>query len=159
MGTATHDELLARLEAASAGSREMDWRIAEAFSIPEPWRVAIGIWPPFVPGSRYDKEIPSFTTSLDAALALAERVLPDLFWDLSCHAIISGERQHHAEVFPEVATVEQPSFSGHAPTPALALCIAILKARTAVEADSVGVSEANAHTPESPRNPGQGDGG
>lgn len=30
---------------------------------------------------------------------------------------------------------------------------------TAVEADAVGMSEANAPTPESPRNPGQGDGG
>lgn len=83
-------ELVERLDVASEGSRELDWRIAEMFAIPEPWRVAVGVWPPFVPGSKYDKEIPSFTTSLDAALALAERVLDPLTALGLLHAIIEA---------------------------------------------------------------------
>jgi hypothetical protein len=66
----------------------------------------------------------NFTASLDAALALVERVLPG--WDI-CLSRVKGD-----EAVTWNAVVGEPdSFSGSeatSPTPALALCLAALKA-------------------------------
>ncbi|NEI71069.1 hypothetical protein GR212_15930 [Rhizobium lusitanum] len=67
-------DLIAKLESADGASRELDWRIAEAFDIPEKW-MRSSDWPPFMVGSKFDKGIPAFTGSLDAAAKLAERLL------------------------------------------------------------------------------------
>lgn len=133
--------LVEKLEAAEVGNVSLDREVFAAAG----YRVGffpMDSCPYWVNDDRPDEVFPTdrecLTTSLDAALALAERVLPDLFWDLSCHAIISGERQHHAEVFPDTAVVEKAGFYGHAPTPALALCIAILKARLSLTLEGEG---------------------
>ena len=76
---------------------------------------------------------PNYTASLDAALALAERVLPG--WEFGTYISrpdVHGNRQTKIEarrwqdVAPEYAFA---CASSSARTPALALCIAILKAR------------------------------
>jgi hypothetical protein len=64
-------DLIARLEAAEVGSRDLDAAI---------WLLVVE---KPRPGGKVDRDMfgrwPAFTTSLDAALALAERVLPGCF--------------------------------------------------------------------------------
>jgi len=88
----TPTDLIERLEGASVGSRELDGRIWMALFDPEPGNYFVSLememWPSGVPGEVLStssgqaladtlKPIPvgKFTTSLDAALALAERVV------------------------------------------------------------------------------------
>lgn len=110
--------LIERLEAAEVGSRELDAAI---------WYALIETC-----GGKPDKDMigrwPDYTTSLDAALALAERVLPGWHWELDN---VGGS--------PYAANLTNPvgrflicgdtEVYSTAPTPALALCIAILKAK------------------------------
>ena len=64
--------------------------------------------------------------SLDAALALAERVLPPMPWTVSrFHRDRAAEYQAALWMDPD----SDPAGKGRGSTPALALCIAILKAR------------------------------
>lgn len=112
--------LIERLEKAIGPDRELDWRIAEKFDIPERWPTS-ALWPPFMPKSKYDKSIPAYSASIDAAVALVERVLPGWTWTLD-----SGS---------STATLwEQDSAPEHlhqvrGATPSLALCLAILRAK------------------------------
>lgn len=71
--------------------------------------------------------IPPVTTSLDAALALAERVLPGGY---TVRADIDSDRSD-ISIDPPWKSLNGPPrpFFGIAKTPALALCIAILKAQ------------------------------
>lgn len=99
-----HAELIARLEAAEVGSRELDvcmWEVSDGWqNVHRP---------------------PCVTTSLDAALAMAERVLP------GCRCI--AERDHDGTGWACVrASEDSERFMTDAATPALALCIAILRA-------------------------------
>ena len=125
-------DLIARLEAAEVGSRELDEAISTAMCDSK-FRTCIeglsdeqgGMWM-----YEFEGHAPSsalrVTTSLDAALALAERVLDgdfsyDLFHDFGgynrakVHGITDGP----------------VSGEGKAETMPLALCIAILKAKDA----------------------------
>lgn len=113
----TTQDLIARLEGAEAGGTELDgliWRALFVTDISNAGGVIAdagkGLSGPF-------------TTSLDAALALAERVMPGCRRDLIVHAdtvaVIYHERA--PEGFAEAA----------AQTPALALCISILRAHSA----------------------------
>lgn len=135
------EELIAELEKADGPNRDLDWRIAEIFDIPDAWPETAS-WPPFMAGSKFDKDIPLFTSSLDAAVALVERVLPgaqiSLFvGHLTAAKDGSGSR---AQVMrgkgpkcPDTG-IRWPKLHGecfHAPTPALALCIAVLRAKLA----------------------------
>lgn len=111
-------ELVARLEAASVGSRDIDQLIDMAFptdGAPPGYRWALDL-------------IPRYTTSLDAALALAERVLPGWHWGLSKTGACLLDDKEETEVRVNIAHK----------APALALCIAILKARTAAETGAAG---------------------
>ena len=121
-------ELVARLEAASVGSRELDaliWPLHPGFKRQS--------------GQHYTDEAlerewrqiaaPDYTTSLDAALALAERVLPGVrvVTDSACKEtgrpaagfVFSQQGEKINGVMNDGATV------------ALALCASILKASTA----------------------------
>lgn len=66
---------------------------------------------------------PNLTTSLDAAIALCERVLPDPFWGLHTNRVVANV--YHADV-----GTRQPhrTWLGSADIPATALCIALLRA-------------------------------
>lgn len=136
-----HSGLIERLEAAEVGSRELDAEIWFALFEPDIDRVAIETIiyqgePREVVhcelGSRWADErqppIGGFTTSLDAALALAERVLPDAEW-----MVLFNPR--HGETGSTYIGLDGGEFKintvKRGKAPALALCIAILKAKTA----------------------------
>jgi len=153
-------EIVARLEAASVGSREIDGLLARHFCWhrvePRHMRGSAGGWiapEDFIGlngdgspkldglhGTSIYRDPPRLTQSIDAALALADRVLPGGYW-----------RVHR---LPPLEAVYAPYWATFGPaggqeaatgnTAPLALCIAILKARTAAEADAVGRSEATA---------------
>ena len=131
-------ELIARLEAAEVGSRELGRDILVALNVVreiEPclfygagnedvWHFgdaieAEGLW----------HVLPDPSSSLDAALALAERVLPLGSWRI----------EREGSVFWAKIWWDREGKAGHkyadAKTPALALCTAILKAKSH-EADS-----------------------
>lgn len=122
-------DLIARLEAAKEGSRELDALIfTEVFEAElRPWsptrRVRTLWW--FKRNSeqvlRYGKDShPHYTTSLDAALTL----VPE---NMRIELIGSGSAWR-CEVRHFTAYERVAEYFG-APTPALALCIAALKAR------------------------------
>lgn len=133
--TADLSALIARLEAAEVGSRELDGAIHDVLC-DDKFRNCIaglsdeqgGMWM-----YEFEGHAPSsalrVTQSLDAALALAERVLPEVFWEMSCRAIINGQKQYGVTLWPEDMEAGVEGAHGHAPTPALALVIAILRAK------------------------------
>jgi hypothetical protein len=116
--------LIERLEKAESGSRELDAEIAchidgrRFQAIDRADRVIFNVdgvgWPVW----RSLKEIPHYTTSLDAALTL---VPEGLWFSVGCE-----------NDFTPVATVyaQNEQFDAFASSPALALCIAALKARS-----------------------------
>ena len=132
-------ELIERLEAASEGSRPLDWLIAEELG-DEAFRLKAAAWPPFAPGSKIDKDIPAFTTSLDAIVALIDRKLTG--W------IIERIGEHvfadHRAKGPFMATLRtSPVLTGltfaqchYARSRPLALCIAFLRALQAQQETS-----------------------
>lgn len=129
--TADLSALIARLEAAEVGSRELDAHVevaVRAFEAAETglsrehwakWIVSRDFW---VEDEHTAYQPTPVTTSLDAALALAERVLPGWDWQITKGAdeMALACVQHSRRVSgPEVC----------ASTPALAICIAILRAK------------------------------
>lgn len=100
--------LLARIESATGPDRELDSEIAFALTPPD---AEIGLL------------ALNYTASLDAVIALCERVLPGWSW-----AVDSGYAANHHKSHAEAWTGDDEG-SGDAATPALALCAAIIKAR------------------------------
>lgn len=144
--------LVEKLEAAEVGSRALDWAIAEMFGdVPEHevrkigmgygWNREPGRFALYRPKDSEGRSVemwqaPQVTTSLDAALALAERVLPgdpdfqptgpSVGWKINLYRGMVP-----APLGGWIATVRRHAsdgFDGSAPTPALALCAAILRA-------------------------------
>lgn len=124
----TLDALIARLEKAEDGDRELSCSIAKAVG----WRPEDG-----APGSTTSSPwawCPDFTSSIDAALGLVERVLPGWMvvnlceWDSD----ILRSRGPWTCTLKKLGT--QDDFTAdkgqcpHAPTPALAVCLATLRA-------------------------------
>ena len=140
--TAQLEDLIARLEAAQEGNRELDARIWAAVEGKGQPFVTVG--PPTYDPPRYfcnpHPEINwigydllhmarYYTTSLDAALTL----VPDDWtcWELGSRA---NKMQFRAELSRlEHATAQEEFVWARAPTAPLALCIAALKARAANE--------------------------
>lgn len=132
--TADLSALIARLEAAEVGSRELDDSVViSAFDgeMMDWWdeatqqhQIKAG------DGSRVN--VTPITTSLDAALALAERVLPgwamNVCLDKDRDGTLLGWSSQVARHGLE-GPVGRDRWFGVAPTPALALCIAILRAK------------------------------
>lgn len=124
-------DLIARLEAAEAGSRELDGDVWYAVHEPDVEYGALHIeqtdqGPIEVLtcelGSKYADCVENYTTSLDATLALASRVLPGFGWG----AVQGSGERAKANVTPANA---DHGFTATASTPALALCAAILRAK------------------------------
>lgn len=68
--------LVERVRGLNGPDREVDWRIADATNHPSFEKRFEHMWPPFGPKSKLDRDIPAYTASVDAALALVERVHP-----------------------------------------------------------------------------------
>ena len=114
------NDLIKRLEVATEGSQPLDIAIALKLG----WTTRSGgqgyLYYP--PKSNRNTVVPSYTTSLDAALTL---VPEEAVWAVSCGDDFSGFR---ATVMPKIASADPTAYAA---TPALALCIASLKARDA----------------------------
>jgi len=149
-------ELISRVEAAKGPDREIDAAIWQLV-LPDDYRkargMASGLWPKN--GDREAEErawasraARPFSRSLDAAIALCERVLPGWLWEM---------RQDETRGY--FARVESPDFdcvtweagdkittdilagrdaNAFAPTPALALCLALSTARQRPAPETMG---------------------
>jgi hypothetical protein len=141
-----YDELIAKLETATEGSRELDGEIAlavvrenypDAHFVDEESKDVIQVMPGMTAGA--SSELPRYTTSLDAALLL----VPEEFGWLvrSQHDGLPFANCSHPYSTNNIWIVNgenvslPPEDQGHnharAQTPAIALCIAALKARAA----------------------------
>lgn len=129
-----HAELIARLEAAEVGSRELDALVCVSLGYvgnnqgyaPRNVRISDGDgeWLDYELGPiPYTARIPEVSQSLDAALALALRVLPP---HGPINLGIMGSAVVCIEALDPCADYLSPNV--YAKTPALALCIAILRA-------------------------------
>lgn len=111
-------ELIARLEAAKEGSRELDILVALATT--------------HIYGFDSEEEIagyPSVTTSLDASLALSERVLERWAWEIRVDESGATVQAAPGWWMEGLAAPDEGGVSCDAATPALALCIAVLRAK------------------------------
>lgn len=148
-GNSTAWELIARLEAATEGSRELDcliawcvgwkrWTPSDAkahgtthkkhggWIHPDDVRDGRIVWDS-LHGTEIWRDPPSYTVSLDAARAL----VPDGYdWRVGC--LVGGGRPIFNAVVttPELAAWNWDTGCDSAAGPAMALCIAALKART-----------------------------
>jgi hypothetical protein len=135
--------LIERLEKAEGPDREIDARLCAAlYDIPDPPKAfKLGACPPRRPhhddwqvecwsaaGLVRSYTPANYTASLDAALALVERVLPGWWWSVYCTAGPNPETRDTftAAVFPR--TQVGPPETSRAPTAPLAILIAALKA-------------------------------
>ena len=156
-------ELIARLEAAEAGCRELD---AEIWASLRPEKIKItGIAQPYgdnsgatqvlftLPPKRTElatqkrgdfQHADPVTTSLDAAIALAERVLPGCGWSVSMDDRMGWYQSDIGK--DHYLFAGEPSRS-LARTPALALCIAILKAIQHARSSTAGYEAAGEVSP------------
>jgi hypothetical protein len=140
--------LIQRLEAAGEGSRELDALVNLRFHHDREylWSLSgLNAQRPLWKDIDLDKTVlrcPSeygldrpVTTSLDAALALAERVLPGWDWSVTTITTSFGgvKKVNALIVHPDHPSDKDISTFGEANTPALALCAAILRARSAGE--------------------------
>jgi len=151
-------DLIAKLEKAEAGSRELD---AAIFRLTDARRRQSGyVFPDETPeaarAGKLASHIVAYTTSLDAILALVERELPGWEWltlfnplhgDSGCsYAVLTppGGSGGHSVVHP-----------GNAP--ALALCAAFLRARSASQPRAPQVERAGSRDNQnsSSKEPGQ----
>ncbi len=108
----TLTELLAKVREAKGANYMLEIEIADA----------LGTHPRFSPP-------PQFTASIDAALALVERVMPGCAMNAWIDPTRPEPRRCQADIFPE-----DHSFGGSAPTLPLAICAALLSALIAREA-------------------------
>jgi hypothetical protein len=106
-------DLIKRLEEATAGSADLDREVERALRVVPMGLREDGTWG--------QKQRP-WTASLDAALALAERVLPGWCWMIERHK--NGTATAWLHEWNAYGEGEQVVSN----TPALALCAAILKA-------------------------------
>lgn len=115
-------DLITRLSKLDAPDREVDAEIHALFHET--------IWK-FEDGRKVFRDIPSYTASVDAAIALAERVLPSDFIDIEVN------QRRHMGVLSGRAEICAPNFEAEvrAATPAIALLIALLRAKEASNAD------------------------
>lgn len=115
--------LLSRLEGLTAPDREVDLEVHMSLA---PDLYPEGSW------SWDDKNLPPhLTASLDATVALCERVLPGWSGDIDIGKPIADSGKVGASLFPPGDGWQ--NYSGVGPTPAIALLIAILTALEARE--------------------------
>ena len=109
--------LIAALQNATEGSRELDERIALYVG----WAVQ--------PDGQVQAGMPAYSTSLDAAVAL----VPDgMWWLLGKGRTRPDEPLYGAQIMPSHNDLDVAPYSvGEGHTPALAMCCTALRARSA----------------------------
>ena len=132
----TLPELIKALEDATGPNRELDIAIMSALCpLSEPFMLIgpMGVYTKLpqawgstglcVKDNTHQVEAPKVTASVDAAIALCERVLPDWVWGISKigHALLY-EKTDSEKGYGEKIKVDHP-------VPAIALCLAVLRAR------------------------------
>jgi hypothetical protein len=134
------DSLIERLSVAEVGSRELDAHVEVAVRRVEASRVlpnpaTWAKWEPcrdgYVqdPHTRYASN--PVTTSLDAALALAERVLPGWAWEIRTDLAGASVQAAPSWWLEGLAAPDEGGVSVDGKTSALAVCLGVLKAKEA----------------------------
>lgn len=148
------ETLIARLEAAEVGDLELDIGIGQALGLigegDDPRRLVYTSENGSLTSFGNCFPWPMWTSSLDSALALAERVLPDTegilhnicVWPTVRKGFLSGPS---VRIFRQVRDADaeggwalSPGSTSAAKTAPLALCIAILKARLSLTLEGEG---------------------
>jgi len=124
-------DLIPRLSKLDAPDREVDAEIDRAFGL------LVDIYPLSGPMTDYPEpvgytETRHYTASIDAAIALAERVLPGWYWGITQGDDGEDAMEFQGNVWPSVqpypAELEQ---YGYHKLPAVSLLIALLRAKEA----------------------------
>ncbi len=121
-------DLLARLESAGEGSRELDAEIARVLGHKTVFR--FGDWERSATEDGkfcYWEALPSYTTNLQNALVLVPEGW-DVWFVSRQRQISCGKFTHEPKISAEVMNAEERVERGEASTPALAMCIASLRA-------------------------------
>lgn len=137
------EELIAALEKSTGPDRELDTQIWLLFTDGATRRTthvksATNQWAPYDIDETRDETgkliiVPAYTASIDAAVTLIARVLPNA----NCWGIDKDERGVEAHVQRNgVATGHWAQFAEHPTSPAIALCIAALRAKLSQENDN-----------------------
>jgi len=116
-----HSDLIQRLQDATEGSRELDFDIALSIGWTREWYISCYGWKNPKGQQCSERYVPAFSTSIDAAMTLVPEGHGTVALEItrkSARAAIGNDTQ---EGFVGEAA--------EAPTPALALCIAALKAK------------------------------
>lgn len=131
----TLSDLITRLEQATAGSRELDaaiWTMHDPEVFGHVQRIALALNRESLARqtSHIEMRSPHYTTSLDAALMLVPEGMTYQLWG----AELPLRSRPGAAIFAPGAGQSMPGLRMYsAPTLALALCIAALKARQEME--------------------------
>jgi hypothetical protein len=133
------EELIARLEAATHPSRALDLMICRVALNSEPLGHAAGMTDDMLLSYNPFGPFPHYTLSIDAALTLVpDNDSPELpgkwRWALAWPAYVDGVWQpgkHRADIHHPLSSGGGPRWVGLGATPAIALCIAALRARAA----------------------------
>jgi len=132
MSDQTITSLIEKLEGAEVGSRELDLDVAQALNM-KLW----GRRHPSNNSHQWMTEIagrsvpmPRFSTSLDAALALAERVLPGWAWNIDRWGKMSRVTLNECDAEGWHKSTHRRIEVAAEQTPALALCAAIIRAQS-----------------------------
>ncbi len=132
----TPEELLSKLEAAPAPSRELDGQM---------WHVLIEV--PIVnltgacvlmPDGRINPGTPPYTSSIDAAVALAEQVFGEKLIARESGFAVNGGPYSARLVVLDSALKCHEITATHSVNEALALCATVLKAYIAQQEDPTG---------------------
>lgn len=145
----TIPELIERVGKLTGADREVDarlwWEFDHERAVRAYWTASTGLPQPMdeFPRSRglgygyVVRSAPAYTASVDAALALVERKLPGWGWGVAMNGVKTGERTPEgyprygdgfkAHVTKRNAIRTMPEIAA-APTPALAIILALLKA-------------------------------
>jgi len=144
-----HSELIARLEKATGPDREIDARLDHATRRAGiVWGLGdnFGVTPADVVDHWTDEQwaerskelaqsMPHYTSSLDAALALIERVMPGALWRIEKQGPVAlsiyAAESRHLHAFWATCGLPGEQEGAHGATPALALLLALLRAQGA----------------------------
>ncbi|MFZ2252645.1 MAG: hypothetical protein WAW13_00555 [Minisyncoccia bacterium] len=124
-----YTDIIDRLESATGPDRELD-ALACRLAAPKDWEKYRN-WaamPSGAPPDIMDRDavrwVPAYTASLDDSLALVGEKLPGWRWEMAHHPRMTRE---HRYVF-EIEAPSEDSATALAPTPALAVLLALFRA-------------------------------